>query len=332
MINFNYTFAYPEFFYLFLILPVLLFWYWRYSGKQFAELKFSSLDAFKGYKPTWKQRLRHLLIVFRILGISALIIALARPQSNSSGQNMFTEGIDIMLCLDVSPSMLAEDFKPNRIEAAKKIAISFVESRPNDRIGLVIFSGESFTQCPLTTDHAALIGLFHNIQSGAMGDGTAIGEGLATAVNRIKDSKAKSKVVILLTDGVNNVGQIAPLTAAEIAKAFHITVYTIGVGAQGYAPYPVQTPFGIQYQNMEVQIDEPVLKKIAELTNGKYFRATTNKKLSEIYKVIDKMQRTKIEVTKFKHHTEEFLPFALLAGLFLLCEIVLRYSVFKVSP
>ncbi len=328
----NFTYAYPEFFYLFALIPILIFWYWRYAGKQSAEIKFSSIGAFKGYKPTLRQRLRHFLFVFRILGISMLIVALARPQSSSSGQNIFTEGIDIMLCLDVSTSMLAEDFKPNRIEASKKVAIDFVKSRPNDRIGLVVFSGESFTQSPLTTDHIVLENLLKNTKSGAFADGTAIGEGLATAVNRIKDSKAKSKVVILLTDGVNNAGQIAPLTAAEIAKAFHITVYTIGVGTHGTAPYPMQTPFGIQYQNMEVQIDEPVLKKIAQQTNGEYFRATGNKKLAEIYNKIDAMQKTKIEVTDFRKHTEEFLPFALLAGMFLIAELVLRYSIFKTLP
>jgi Ca-activated chloride channel homolog len=331
MIN-HYTFANPEFFYLYLSIPPLIIWYWKYHQKQSANLNISATGAFKDYKPTWKQRFRHSLFVLRLLCFSALIVALARPRSTSGGQNIFTEGIDIILCMDISPSMLAEDLKPNRIEASKKVALDFIDQRPNDRMGLVVFSGESFTQCPLTSDHTVLKNLFKNLKSGTLSDGTAIGEGLAMAVNRIKDSKAKSKVIILLTDGINNSGPVAPLTAAEIARAFDITVYTIGVGTKGFAPYPVQTPFGMQYQNMEVQIDEAVLQKIAQQTHGEYFRATNNKTLSGIYKKIDNMERTRIEVTEFRKHTEEFLPFAIIAGLLLTLEIVLRYSVFKTLP
>ena len=325
-------FAHPKFLYLFTLLPLLIVWYWRKNKKQRAEIKMSSVEGFKLYKPSLRQRLQHLPFVLRLFAIASVIVALARPQSSSRGQNISTEGIDIVISEDISGSMLAEDFKPNRIEAGKKVAIDFIEGRPDDRIGLVIFGGESFTLCPLTTDHAVLKNLFASVTSGMLIDGTALGEGLATAVARIKDSKAKSKVVILLTDGVSNVGSVAPLTAAEIAKAFHVRVYTIGIGTHGYAPYPMQTPYGIQYQNVEVQIDEETMKQIAQMTDGKYFRATDNNKLKEIYKEIDKLEKTKIEVTEFRRHAEEFLPFALFAGLFLLIEIFLRYTVYKSLP
>jgi Ca-activated chloride channel family protein len=228
--------------------------------------------------------------------------------------------------------MLAEDFKPNRIEAAKKVAMDFIDSRPNDRIALVIFSGESFTQCPLTIDHSVVKNLFRDINSGMLTDGTAIGEGLATAVSRIKESKAKSKVVILLTDGVNNAGAVDPLTAGEIAKTFGIKVYTVGVGTNGYAPYPVKTPFGIQYQNMEVQIDEDILRQIAKETGGKYFRATDTNKLREIYAEIDRMEKTVIEVTEFRRKGEEFLPLVLAGLLLLFAEGISRYTFLKTSP
>src|SRR6185295_17268512 len=219
--------------------------------------------------------------------------------------------------------------KPNRIEAAKKVAQEFIDGRPTDRIGLVVFSGESFTQCPLTADHAVLKNLFQGIQSGMLMDGTAIGEGLATAVNRIKESKAKSKVIILLTDGVNNLGSIAPVTAGEIAKTFGIRVYTIGIGTQGMAPYPMKTPFGIQYQNMEVQIDEDILKQIAQETGGKYFRATSTNKLKDVYADIDKLEKTIVETTQFHHHTEEFYPLILFAALMLGLEVILKYTLLK---
>jgi Ca-activated chloride channel family protein len=326
------TFAYPEFFYLFVLLPLLIFRYWKNRKGQYASLNISDTKPLLDHKPTFRQRMRHSLIVMRLLSVSLLIVALARPQSSSHGRNVNTEGIDIVLAMDISGSMLAEDFKPNRIEAAKKVAISFIEGRPDDRIGLIIFSGESFTQCPITTDHAVIKNLLGSIKSGMLVDGTAIGEGLANAVNRIKDSKAKSKVIILLTDGVNNAGSVAPLTAAEIAKVFKLRVYTIGVGTIGVAPYPVQTPFGIQYQNMEVQIDEASMKQIAEMTGGKYFRATNNNKLKEIYAEIDRLEKTKIEVTEFSHYAEEFFPFALAAGILLLLEILGRYSIFRSVP
>jgi Ca-activated chloride channel homolog len=333
MIDFSaYQFKNPEFFFLFFIIPILIFWYWRYHNGQKAEIKISGLQPFKGYKPTFRQRSRHVLFLLRLLAICSLIIALARPQSSTKEQNITTEGIDIILAMDISPSMLAEDLKPNRIEAAKKVAMEFIESRPSDRIGLVVFAGESFTQSPLTTDHSVIKNLLASLKSGMLSDGTALGEGLATSVSRIKDSKAKSKVIILLTDGVNNSGSIAPLTASEIAKTFGIRVYTIGVGTTGSAPYPVITPFGKTYQNLPVEIDETGLKKIAAMNDGKYFRANNVKKLLEIYKEIDRLEKTKIEVTEFRKHSEEFLPFALLAAMLLAAELIMRYTIFRSFP
>jgi Ca-activated chloride channel family protein len=328
----NFIYANPSFFYLFALLPFLILWYWKYNGTQSEKINISTLEGFAGYRPSLRQRLRHFPFLLRLAGLSFLIVALARPQSSSSGQNIFSEGIDIVLAMDISGSMLAEDLKPNRIEAAKAVAIDFIKSRPNDRIGLVVFAGESFTQCPITSDHDVLINLFGSLKSGLMSDGTALGEGLATAVTRIKEGKAKNKVIILLTDGVNNVGMIAPVTAAEIAKTFGVRVYTIGVGTKGLAPYPFQTPQGVVYQNIEVDIDEVTMQKIASLTGGEYFRATNNKKLKSIYQEIDKLEKTKIEVTEYRSKTEEFFPFALLATLLLLAEIVLKYTVFKTLP
>ncbi len=326
------TFAQPYFLWLLLLVPALILVQIFYSKGKKNEVRFSSFENFKGYVPTFRQRIQLLPFIFRLLAVAAIAVALARPQSSSSGQNVTTEGIDIVVTLDISSSMLAEDLKPNRIEAAKKVAEQFIDGRPNDRIGLVIFSGESFTQCPLTTDHAVLKNLFQGVQSGMVTDGTAIGEGLATAVNRIKDSKAKSKVIILLTDGVNNLGSVAPVTAGEIAKTFGIRVYTIGIGTQGVAPYPVKTPFGIQYQNIPVDIDEPMMKQIAEETGGKYFRATTTSKLKEIYADIDQMEKTKIAVTEFRHKSEEFYPLIMFAALLLCLEILLKFTLLKLLP
>jgi Ca-activated chloride channel family protein len=325
----KYTFAYPQFFYLFILMPFLIGWYIWSNNRSYGEFRISSSDAFKGYRKSIRQRLRHGLFLLRLLSLSAIIVALARPQSSSNSQRVNTEGIDIMLAIDISPSMLAEDLKPNRIEAAKKVALDFIDSRPNDRIGLVVFAGESFTQCPLTSDHSVLKNLFSSIQSGQISDGTALGEGLATAVNRIKGSPSKSKVVILLTDGVNNSGAIPPLTAGEIAEAFKVRVYTIGVGTHGFAPYPMQTPYGVRYENVEVQIDEATMKQIAEMTHGKYFRASNNKKLKAIYQEIDKLEKTKIKVTEFRKHAEEYLPLALAAAALLILEILLRYTLFR---
>jgi Ca-activated chloride channel family protein len=328
----SFHYANPEYLWLLLLLPAVVAYYYFFTLKKPTYFKFTGLAFAKSAKQPLRTRLIHLPIVLRILAIGGIILALARPQSSSSSQSVTTEGIDIVLALDLSPSMLAEDLKPNRIEAAKKVALQFIESRPNDRIGLVVFSGESFTQCPITSDHSVLKNLIGNLESGKLADGTAIGEGLATAVNRIRNSKAKSKVVILLTDGVNNVGDISPGTAGEIAKAFNVRVYTVGVGTQGFAPYPFQTPFGIQYQNVEVQIDEPVLKSIAAETGGKYFRATTTAKLKEIYGDIDKLEKTKIDVQEFRKRAEEFYPLALLAILLLLLEYLLRNTLLRTLP
>lgn len=326
------TFAQPYFLWLLILIPGMLAFYIFYYRKKTTRIRFSGTKQLDGIPISFRQRILWLPVALKSIAFALAIVALARPQSKSSGRNVVTEGIDIMMAIDVSSSMLAEDLKPNRIEAAKRVAEDFIDSRPNDRIGLVVFGGESFTQCPLTTDHSVLKNLFIGIQSGILADGTAIGEGLATAVNRIRNSKAKSKVIILLTDGVNNVGAIAPETAGEIAKTFGIRVYTIGVGTRGMAPYPFKTPFGIQYQNMEVQIDEDVLKQIATETDGKYFRATNTAKLKEIYKSIDELEKTKIDVTEFQNHTEEFYPWALAALLLLITDILLRQTILKTLP
>jgi Ca-activated chloride channel family protein len=267
-----------------------------------------------------------------MLVIALVIMVIARPQSTNRWQNVTTEGIDIMIALDISSSMLAQDLRPNRLEASKNVAVEFVSGRETDRMGLVVYSGESFTQCPLTTDHAVLINLFKDIQSGMIEDGTAIGMGLANAVTRLKDSKAKSKVIILLTDGVNNRGAIAPLTAAEIARTFGIRVYTIGVGTQGMAPVPVQTPYGTRVQNMKVEIDEETLMKIAEETDGRYFRATDNEKLRQIYQEIDKMEKSKIDVKEYSKKEEEYMRFGILATVLFMLEILLRYLFFRNIP
>ncbi len=322
-------FAHPVFLWLFIIIPIMIAWYiWREQKLQ-GSLSISAVKGFSFPQKSIVPRLRHAGIVLRSLGIAALIIALARPQSSLSWQNTTTEGIDIVIASDISGSMLAEDFQPNRLEAGKNIAIDFIKNRPDDRIGLVIFSGESFTQCPLTIDHDVLINLFKDVKNGMINDGTAIGMGLATAVNRLKDSEAKSKVVILLTDGSNNAGSISPTTAAEIAKQFNVRVYTVGIGTKGFAPYPVQTPFGIQYQRIPVDVDEGTLTKIADVTGGRYFRATDNETLKHIYEQIDKLEKAKIDVTQYHKKTEMFLPFALIALFFLLSEFIIKNTLLK---
>ena len=326
------TFANPKLLYLlFLLVPLTGLYLWR-QRDAFANIQFSNLKPFENLRGNYRHLLRHLVFLLRMLVIALVILVLARPQSTNRWQNVTTEGIDIMIALDISSSMLARDLQPNRLEASKNVAIEFISGRENDRMGLVVYSGESFTQCPLTTDHAVLINLFKDIHSGMIEDGTAIGMGLANAVSRLKDSKAKSKVIILLTDGVNNRGAIAPLTAAEIAKTFGIRVYTIGVGTQGMAPVPVQTPYGTRYQNAKVEIDEKTLKEIAQETDGRYFRATDNEKLREIYHEIDQMEKTKVDVKQYSKKEEEYMRFGLLAtGLFLL-EILVRYLFFRNIP
>lgn len=327
------VFANPTYLYLLLLLIPMIGWYiWKLCKSQ-ASLQVSSSEAFDAPGATsWKVYLRHVPFVLRMAAVAVLIIILARPQSTNSWQNTSTEGIDIVMAMDISSSMLAQDLKPNRLEASKDVAASFINGRPNDNIGLVVFAAESFTQCPLTTDHTVLLNLFKDIQPGIIQDGTAIGLGLANAVSRIKDSQARSKVIILLTDGVNNAGEIAPVTAAEIAKTFGIRVYAIGVGTRGKAPFPFQTAFGIQYQDVDVDIDEPTLKQIAATTGGQYFRATDNASLKEIYSEIDKMEKTTISVQQYSKKQEEYKNWALLLFALLLVEILLRNTLLRNIP
>lgn len=327
-------FANPSYIYLLLLLIPLIGWYFWKMRKSQASVEMSSSQAFDVPKAvTAKVYLRHVPFVLRMIAIALVIIILARPQSTNSWQNSSTEGIDIMMAIDISSSMLAQDLRPNRLEAAKNVAAAFINGRPNDNIGLVVFSAESFTQCPLTTDHAILLNLFKDIQSGMIEDGTAIGLGLANAVSRIKDSQARSKVIILLTDGSNNRGEIAPVTAAEIAKTFGIRVYTIGVGTKGAAPYPFRLPGGmIQTQMIPVDIDEPTLKQIATTTGGQYFRATDNASLKEIYSEIDQMEKTKINVREYSKKQEEYKNIALILFALLLLELLLKHTLLKKIP
>ncbi len=333
----EYKFANPEFLYALIIIPLMIIWYIFRWNKFNPSITYPGFDTIMKIKPSIRQRLIHLPFLLRLISIGLVILALARPQSSSSEKSISTEGIDIVIALDVSTSMLAEDFKPNRIEAAKSTALQFIENRKDDRIGLVIFAGESFTQCPITIDHSVLKNLLTKIKSGDIQDGTAIGDGLATAVSRLRKSDAKSKVIILLTDGVNNMGNIAPITAAEIAKQFDVKVYTIGVGTRGKAPYPQQFRnwFGqtvTQYVYVDVQIDEELLKQISNMTGGKYFRATNNKALENIYAEIDQMEKTKIDVAYFTKYTEEFWIYALPAFLIFLLEQILRYTFLRKMP
>jgi len=323
------SWANPEFLYLLIAIPLLVVWYWFRQNSRDAELQYSDLSVLDDVPKSPRVWLRHSMFVLRLIVLSLLIIAIARPQSTSRRENVSVEGIDIVLAMDVSGSMLARDFKPDRLEASKDIARNFIMKRPNDRIGLVIFSGEAFTQVPLTTDHAMIADMFKDVKSGMIEDGTAIGDGLATAVSRLQESDAISKVVILLTDGVNNSGSVDPMSAAEIAKLYGVRVYTIGIGSEGYAPYPVQTPFGTRMQQMKVQIDEGLLQKIANETGGRYFRATGNSKLRNIFKEIDKLEKSKIDIQEFRKKHEMFLPFALIALGLLVLEVLLRFVVFK---
>lgn len=328
----NVTFANPGYLYALVLIPLLVVWYIRRHRDDTSDIRYSTLLPFRSLKPGFRERLRHLPFVLRMLIVALLIVALARPQTTSSGENIYTEGIDIALLLDISTSMLAEDFQPNRVQAAKEVAQDFIEGRKNDRIGLVVFAGQSFTQCPMTLDYRVLKNLLRQVKPGMVEDGTAIGMAIAQGVNRLKDSKAKSKVMILLTDGMNNRGEIDPLTAAQIAQTFGIRTYTIGVGTVGEAPYPVQTPFGVRYQNVPVDVDEKTLAQIAEMTDGRYFRATNNKKLKEIYEEIDKLEKTRIEVKAYRSYTELFYPWAGLALLSLLAEFLLSGTILRKLP
>lgn len=325
------NFAYPYLLSLLALLPVL-FWYALKKEKtQTAGLLFSDIRKLPIEK-TWKLRLRNIPLLFRLLALGCCIVALARPQLKNDIEITEGQGIDIVLCIDVSGSMLAQDFKPDRMGAAKNVALEFIERRKGDRIGLVVFSGESFAMCPLTTDKAVLRTQIQNIQNGILTDGTAIGSGLASSVDRLKNSTNKSKVIILLTDGENTGGLIDPQTAKELAKTFAIRVYTIGVGTKGMAPTPYQTPLGVQMVNEKVSIDEVLLQQIAKETNGQYYRATDNAELQNIYASIDKLEKSKVESTTFRKKTEQFHPWVLAALLLVFLELGLRFTVFRKFP
>jgi Ca-activated chloride channel family protein len=327
-------FAEKQWFWLFAIIPMMLAWY-LYKLKTYeGELNYSSFNLFNGIKSSLKAKFRHVLFLLRLVALSFLILAIARPQSRSSWKDVKTEGIDIVVSLDVSLSMLAKDFKPNRLEVAKEVLGDFIDARPNDKIGLVVFSGEAFTQCPLTTDHKIIKNMFGDIKAGMLDQGTAIGLGLADGVARVKDSKAKSKVVILISDGVSNVGEIAPLTAADIAKTFGVRVYCIGVGSKGKALQPVALyPNGeMEYDYVDVDIDDATMTQISKMTGGKYFRATDRESLEKTYKEIDLLEKTIISEKNFSNKSEHFLPFALAAAICLLLEFLLKRFVFKAIP
>ena len=330
-------FASKEYFLLLLLLIPYLLWYFLYSKKSEPTMKLSDTYAYRFAPKSWRIRLINLPMVLRCLTFVVVVIVLARPQTHTSWGNKSVEGIDIMLAMDVSTSMLAEDLRPNRMEAAKDVAAEFIAGRPNDNIGLTIFAGEAFTQCPMTTDHASLLNLLHSVRTdiaarGLINDGTAIGMGLANAVSRLKESKAKSKVVILLTDGSNNTGDLSPMTAAQIAKSLGIRVYTIGVGTNKVARYPMPVAGGVQYVNIPVEIDTETLSDIAAATQGNFYRATNNQQLKQIYKDIDKLEKSKMDVKKFSKRYEAYQPFALAAILLLLLEILLRTTVFRRIP
>lgn len=328
----NISFEHPWMLLGLLLVPLLAAWWiWRYR-KQEAALQHSNITLFDGVKKSLRARLRWLPYALRVVAVGAMVIALARPQSQLSRQEMTVEGIDIVMAMDLSGSMLAEDFKPNRLEAAKNVAADFIEGRKTDRMGLVVFAGEAFTQVPLTIDHQVLLKQLGNLKSGSMRDGTALGDGLATAINRIKDSEAKSKVIILLTDGVNNQGSMDPLSAAEIAAMYNIRLYTIGVGSLGKAPYPFRDQFGrVHYQNIDVEIDEPLMRQMSQATSdGRYFRATNKKALKEIFDQIDEMEKSKIDVTQYAQTKDEYAFWLWLAFIALIAEALLKWVWFKV--
>ena len=321
---------------LLLLIPYLL-WYILYRKRSEPTFTMSDTYAYNSTKKSWRMRILHLPVFLRIVTFICIVIILARPQTHNSWGNKSVEGIDIMLAMDVSTSMLAEDLKPNRMEAAKKVAAEFISDRANDNIGLTIFAGEAFTQCPMTTDHASLLNLLQGVRTdiasrGLIADGTAVGMGLANAVSRLKESKAKSKIIILLTDGSNNMGDISPLTAAQIAKSLGIRVYTIGVGTNTVAPYPVMVGGTTQYVNVQAEIDTKTLKDIAQSTDGGFYRATNNAELKEIYNDIDRLEKTKMDVKKFSKRYEAYEPFALIAILSLLLEILLRLTILRRIP
>ncbi|MFA7082104.1 MAG: VWA domain-containing protein [Bacteroidales bacterium] len=325
-------FEYPYFLFLFILIPLLVVYQYFFEKTAYPTLRYSQISPFENAPKSWKLRLKNFPNYIRYIALALLIIAIARPQSYLSRDEKNVEGVDIVIALDISGSMLAQDFKPNRLEAAKEVAVNFMQERNNDNIGLVVFAGESFTQCPLTTDHSMLIELTTKVECGIIQDGTAIGDGLSTAINRIKDTKTKSKTIILLTDGVNNMGAIDPLTASEIAKDYKIRVYTIGVGKIGMAPFPFQTPFGTQYQNVEVKIDEPLLKEVAKGTGGKYFRSTDENSLKTIFKEIDSMEKSIIDVSYYQIKKDLAFRFLIAALLLLIIEVLLRKTILRTNP
>ncbi len=329
----NITFANPWYFVLLLMLPAVGYYHFRRQKRYYPSLRIPSIEAARK-QVSWKAKLQPMMAFLRTLSYAALVLALARPQKTLTTENIRGEGIDIFMAIDLSSSMLAQDFKPDRIEACKRVAIEFVDKRPHDRLGLAVFSGEAFTQCPLTSDHFVIKEFLAGLRCGVLEDGTAIGMGLATAVNRIKDSAAKSKVIILLTDGVNNAGYVKPLTAAEIAQEFGVKVYTIGVGTQGQALTPISRRSDGKYifGYSQVEIDEDLLRQIAEMTGGKYFRATNAAALEKIYDEIDRLEKTEVEITSIKRYSEEFYRFVWLAMFFLLVELTLRYTVLRSIP
>ena len=326
------VFAHIEYLFLLLLLIPYIIWYIMKRHHNEASLQIADTSVYATAPKSYKNYLLHVPFALRIITLALIILVLARPQTTNSWQSSEIEGIDIMLAIDVSTSMLAEDLKPNRLEAAKEVAAEFVNGRPNDNIGITLFAGESFTQCPLTVDHAVLLNFIHGTRCGLIEDGTAVGMGIANAVSRLKESKAKSKVVILLTDGTNNRGDISPLTAAEIAKSFGIRVYTIGVGTNGEAPYPYPVGGTVQYVNMKVEIDEKTLAQIASTTEGNYFRATNNSKLREVYEEIDKLEKTKLNVKEFSKREEAYRGFAWVAFLTFLLELLLRNTILRRIP
>lgn len=326
------VFAYKPFLYLLLVIPLITAWYIWKNHDRTADIRFAHTGFLQGMRKSLRLRLIHLPFILRMMVLALLILALARPQSSSRERDVNVEGIDIMIALDISGSMLAEDFKPNRMESAKQTALEFISMRPGDRIGMTVFSGQSFTLCPLTTDHVRLKELVAGAGPGMVEDGTAIGDGLATAINRLRESQALSKVIILLTDGINNAGAIDPLTAAEIAAMYGMRVYTIGVGSSGPVPYPFQTPLGVRYQNVEIPVDEELMLQMAQMTGGQYFWADSQNKLEEIYREIDQMERTKIDVTEFTTMHDEYLSLALLALFLLGLEMVFRNTWLRTHP
>ena len=330
-------FANKGFFLLLLLLIPFVLWFFLYRKKTEPTMRMSDTFPYQYAPKSWRVRLLHLPTILRTLAFILVVIVLARPQTHNSWGERSVEGIDIMLSMDVSTSMLAEDLSPNRLEAAKEVAVEFISGRPDDNIGLNIFAGEAFTQCPMTTDHQSLINLLVNVRTdiaanGLIQDGTAIGMGLANAVSRLKDSKAKSKVVILLTDGSNNSGDISPMTAAELAKKYGVRVYTIAVGTDKMTRYPQYVGGTIQYINMVAEIDTKTLKDIAAKTNGNFYRATNKGELKRIYKDIDKLEKTKFDVKKYSKKYEAYQPFALAAVIMILLEILLRVTVFRRIP